>query len=116
MSYQPFQFDTLKDNVSSTYNAVSDKVSDTITPDSKKEPYDPNTDKANFRRGDFGNTVKKGDLKDQLNEAACGSPKKPEEGYVEKGTCLNTNYQLHRPGCDFGKDIMEKSTRIKDCL
>ena len=92
MSHQPSQLDTLKDNASSAYNTVSDKVSDTITPDSKKEPYDENKDKANFKKDDHGNTVKKGDLKDQLNEAARGGsnqPKEREETIIEKGKCAH---------------------------
>lgn len=81
MSHQPSTAETVK----STANSAYDTVAKTIVPES--EDYDPNQDKANFKKDAHGNTVKKGDLKDKLNEAALGGSGE-KEGYVEKGMCV----------------------------
>ncbi|KAG9235109.1 hypothetical protein BJ875DRAFT_459992 [Amylocarpus encephaloides] len=78
MSSQPSTIDDLKN----TAAAAADKVSNSL---SASDPnYDENKDKNNFSRDTEGNVFKKGDYKHQLNEAAHGGPKKPEESYVEK--------------------------------
>ena len=50
--------------------------------------YNPDKDKNNFAKDDHGNTFKKGDYKDQLNQAAHGGPNngpEKQEGYLDKG-------------------------------
>lgn len=81
MSHQPSTVDTIKDNALSAYETVAN----TVTPASQRQDYDPNKDVNNFKTDDHGNTVKKGDFKDQLNEAAHGGPPKRQESMVEKG-------------------------------
>ncbi|TVY36329.1 hypothetical protein LOCC1_G007916 [Lachnellula occidentalis] len=79
MSHQPSTTSQLKNTASSTYHTVASK----ITPDDKKPGYDPNKDTRNFTKDAHGNTVKKGDYKDKLNEAAMGRDTN-EVGLVEK--------------------------------
>lgn len=80
MSHQPSTVDNIKDTANSAYETVTN----TVAPAAKGD-YDPDKDKTNFKKGAHGNTVKKGDLKDKLNEAALGGPPEREESYVEKG-------------------------------
>ncbi|KAE8452470.1 hypothetical protein EG329_000372 [Mollisiaceae sp. DMI_Dod_QoI] len=82
MSNQP----STVDNIKSTVNLAYESVTNTITSRTDEQgDYDSNNDRANFKKDAHGNTVKKGDLKDKLNEAAFGGPKEPEQTYVEKG-------------------------------
>jgi hypothetical protein len=85
MSRQPSTTESLKDTASSAYETIAN----TVAPESKKPGYDPDKDTANFKKDAHGNTVKKGDYKDKLNQAAMG--KGDEESYVEKG-------RFHRSG------------------
>jgi hypothetical protein len=82
MSSQP----STSEKIKQTANSAIDSVSSTA---SAADPnYDPNKDKNNFAKDDLGNKFKKGDYKDQLNQAAHGGPKTEEEkpqGYLEKG-------------------------------
>jgi len=79
MSHQPSTVDSIKDTANSAYETVAN----TVAPAADGE-YDPDKDKANFKKDAHGNTVKKGDLKDKLSEAALGGPPEREESYVEK--------------------------------
>ncbi|TVY33171.1 hypothetical protein LSUB1_G008390 [Lachnellula subtilissima] len=79
MSHQPSTTEQLKNTATSTYNDVTSK----IAPEEKKPGYDPDKDTRNFKKDEHGNTVKKGDYKDKLNEAAMGRETN-EEGLVEK--------------------------------
>jgi hypothetical protein len=81
MSHQPSAIDNIKSTTSSAYETVTS----TINPTEQGE-YDPDKDKSNFKRDAHGNTVKKGDLKDKVNDAALGGPLEKEESFVEKGT------------------------------
>jgi hypothetical protein len=80
MSHQLSTVDNIKDTANSAYETVTN----TVAPAAKGD-YDPNKDKTNFKKDAYRNTVKKGDLKDKLNEAALGGPSEREESYVEKG-------------------------------
>lgn len=95
MSHQP----STTDNIKNTANSAYESVINTVTPSNDKSNYNPDQDKANFKKDAHGNTVKKGDFKDQLNDAAFGGPKEPEPTYIEKGTpilhyLLQDNYIL----------------------
>ena len=79
MSSQPSTVESLKNTAASAADTVSNTLS------SEDPNYDPNKDKNNFAKDAHGNIHKKGDFKDQLNVAANGGPKKPEESYIEKG-------------------------------
>ena len=81
MSHQPSAIDNIKSTTSSAYETVTS----TINPTEQGE-YDPDKDKSDFKRDAHGNTVKKGDLKDKVNDAALGGPLEKEESFVEKGT------------------------------
>jgi hypothetical protein len=84
MSTKPSVLDTLKDTASTAARTVSDAVK-------PAEPnYDPNKDKTNFTKDVHGNTMRKGDYKDQLSEAAMGGgPPRKEDGVFEKGTWIS---------------------------
>jgi len=79
MSHQP----STTDNIKSTANSAYETVTNTVAPAAPGE-YDPDKDKANFKKDAHGNTVKKGDLKDKLNESALGGSPGREESFVEK--------------------------------
>jgi hypothetical protein len=72
------------DNIKSTANSAYETVTDTIAP-TTQGGYDPDKDETNFGKDIHRNTIKKGDLKDKLNEAALSGPRKVEESYVGKG-------------------------------
>ncbi|KAE9366142.1 hypothetical protein N431DRAFT_549121 [Stipitochalara longipes BDJ] len=79
MSHQPSAIDTIKRTTNSAYETVTNTVAPT-----EQSEYNPDKDKTNFKKDAHGNTVKKGDLKDKLNEAAFGGPPEKEESYVDK--------------------------------
>jgi hypothetical protein len=92
MSSQPSTGEKIKQSANSAIESVSSTASAT-------DPnYDPNKDKNNFAKDDHGNTFKKGDYKDQLNQAAHGNlngePEKKEESYLEKGGSSNHMHSL----------------------
>ena len=91
MSSQPSTLDSLKDTASS----AAQTVSDTVKPADPN--YDPNKDKDNFTKDIHGNTLKKGDYKHQLTEAAMGGPPQKEETMVEKGQrCTAGGFAMER--------------------
>ncbi|KAF4625261.1 hypothetical protein G7Y89_g12908 [Cudoniella acicularis] len=87
MSHQPSTAESLKNSASNAYSAVVNTVVPSSSSQNTGEDYDPNKNAANFAKDTHGNTFKKGDYKDQLNQAAHGGTKQPEKGesYVEKG-------------------------------
>jgi hypothetical protein len=96
MSHQP----STTDNIKNTANSAYESIANTVTPSNEKEDYEPDQDKTNFKEDVHGNTVKKGDFKDQLNDAAFGGSKEPERSYVEKGAvrapCMLQSVDKHR--------------------
>lgn len=96
MSQQPSVADNVKDTASSVYQPVP-------TSGSSSDPnYDDDKDKTNFKKDLHGNPVKKGDLKDQLNEAAMGSPAR-QESYIEKGVLV---FVLATARCCLGRSTL----------
>jgi len=85
MSHQPSAIDHLKSTTNSAYETVTNPVAPTVEGDDG-----PDKDKSNVKKDAHGNTVKKSDLKDQLNEAATGGPPGKEETLVEKGALAVT--------------------------
>jgi hypothetical protein len=87
MSSQPSTGEKIKQSANSAIDSVSSTASAT------DPSYNPDKDKNNFAKDDHGNTFKKGDYKDQLNQAAHGKlngePEKPQESYLEKCKALN---------------------------
>jgi hypothetical protein len=80
MSHQPSAIDNIKSTTSSAYETVTSTINQT-----EQGEYDPDKEKSNFKRDVHGNTVKKGDLKDKLNNAALGGPPEKEESFFETG-------------------------------
>lgn len=80
MSHQPSTTEKIQNTASSAYESAADTISATVA----DQDYDPDLDKANFKKDAHGNIAKKGDFKDKLNEAAHGRPV-TEENYIEKG-------------------------------
>jgi hypothetical protein len=83
MSNQPSSSEALK----STASSAASTVSQTVTPGDPN--YDPNKDKDNFTKDNFtkdvhGNTMKKGDYKDQLSAAATGGEPHQPPSMAEK--------------------------------
>ncbi|EDN95995.1 predicted protein [Sclerotinia sclerotiorum 1980 UF-70] len=72
--------DSLKNTASSAYETVANSLSAT----SKNGEYDPAQDKNNVGKDAHGNKFRKGDFKDQLNQAAYGGPPEKEESFTEK--------------------------------
>lgn len=85
MSSQNSTAEDIREKASSAY----DTMANTIAPTSQNEgSYDPSQDKNNFAKDTHGNTFRKGDFKDQLNEAANGGQNQEsarQEGIVDKG-------------------------------
>jgi len=88
MSHQRSTVESLKNTANSAYETVAN----TFAPESKKPGCDPDQDAGNFKKDVHGNTVKKGDYKDKLNDAAMG--KGDEESYVEKGRSFTPIYEV----------------------
>jgi hypothetical protein len=61
-------------NIKSTANSAYEMVTDTVAP-TTQGGYDPDEDEMNFKKDAHENTIKKGHLKDKLNEAALGGPR-----------------------------------------
>lgn len=77
MSSQPSQLDIAKDKASGAYETVINKVQDT---------KDPKAAGPELTKDANGQTIKKGDFRDQLNEASKPQPQKEEaESFVDKG-------------------------------
>ena len=87
MSSQPSTIDNVKDSATSTYSSLADGAT-TSSSQNQNPNYDPNADSSNFSKDAHGNTFKKGDYKDQLNQAATGDLNKetPELLKLEKPT------------------------------
>ena len=81
MSSQPSTLESLKDTAFSAYETVANGVTAT----SQKGEGDPEQGKNNIGKDAHGNKFRKGDFKDQLNQAACGGPPEKEESFTEKG-------------------------------
>lgn len=83
MSSQPSTVESIKNSANSTYESVANAASLSAQ---DKTNYDPNADPSNFSKDAHGNTFKKGDYKDQLNQAAIAEKKEPPAGgVVDKG-------------------------------
>lgn len=91
MSHQSSATESLKNKAES----VVESVQNTVAPPQADPNYNENKDINNFAKDAHGNTFKKGDYKDQLNQAAHGGPKPDrEEEYVEKGISPFISFSL----------------------
>ncbi|KAH8598153.1 hypothetical protein B0O99DRAFT_684201 [Bisporella sp. PMI_857] len=84
MSHQPSQLEQATAKASEAYEAVSNKL---MQAERKGDGgYDADRDPANFGYDTGGNKVRKGGLKEQLDDKAIGaSSQRKEETLVEKG-------------------------------
>lgn len=88
MSSQPSTTESIRDSAKSTYESVANAATSSTQ---DKTNYDPNADPLNFSKDAHGNTFKKGDYKDQLNQAANAEREEPPApGFVDKGeSCVD---------------------------
>lgn len=84
MSHQPSTIDQIKTTAANTANSLQSSAAKETDPN-----YNPEKDPENFSKDSGGNKVRKGGLKDALNEAAYGNTpskeEKPEEGLIATG-------------------------------
>ncbi|RDW68424.1 hypothetical protein BP5796_09081 [Coleophoma crateriformis] len=76
MSSQPSTVDTVKNTASSAYKTVANVVQ----PSQDSRPQGPE-----LTKDAQGQACKKGDYKDQLNQATMNKQPQEKEGYIEKG-------------------------------
>jgi hypothetical protein len=95
MSHQPSQLEQATAKASEAYEAVSNKL---MQAERKGDgDYDADRDPANFGYDTGGNKVRKGGLKEQLDDKAIGaSSQRKEETLVEKGKgSLSLSFFFH---------------------
>lgn len=80
MSHQPSTLDQIKTTATNTVNSLQSSAAKETDPN-----YNPENDPENFAKDGGGNKIRKGGLKDKLDEAANGNGTPLREGKEEGG-------------------------------